>query len=49
MFEGDLTEGELEIGQVSGAIDKIQSVKEVMDELIAEYNATIKTLENKYF
>lgn len=49
MFEGDLIEGELEIGQVSGAIDTIQSVKEVMDELITEYNATIKKLENKYF
>ncbi len=48
MFEGDLTEGELEIGQVSGDIDKIQTAKEVVDELIAEYNTVIKNLEGSY-
>lgn len=37
MFEGDLLEGELEIGQVSGMIDKIQSAAEVIDELVHEY------------
>lgn len=41
MFEGDLEEGELEIGQVSASIDKIQSVQEVFDELIADYTKTI--------
>jgi enoyl-[acyl-carrier protein] reductase II len=49
MFEGDLTEGELEIGQVSGGIDKIQSVQEIFDELITEYNETLKSLESNYF
>jgi enoyl-[acyl-carrier protein] reductase II len=48
MFEGDLIEGELEIGQVSGGIDKIQTAKEVIDEIIGEYNDTIKKLENIY-
>lgn len=48
MFEGDLVEGELEIGQVSGGIDKIQTVKEVIDEMILEYNEAIKTLENSF-
>ena len=48
MFEGDLEEGELEIGQVSGGIDKIQSVKEVIDEIISEYNMVIKTIEHNY-
>lgn len=46
MFEGDLIEGELEIGQVSGSIDKIQTVKEVIDEIISEYNSVIKTMEH---
>jgi len=46
MFEGDLIEGELEIGQVSCSIDKIQTVKEVIDEIITEYNSVIKTMEN---
>lgn len=44
MFEGDLVEGELEIGQISGAIDKIQSVDEVMTELITDYNNTLKKM-----
>jgi len=49
MFEGDLIEGELEIGQVSGGMNKIQSVQEIFDELIKEYNETLKSLENNYF
>ncbi len=48
MFEGDLVEGELEIGQVCSDIDKIQTAKEVIDELVKEYNATIKVMENSY-
>ncbi len=39
MFEGDLEEGELEIGQVAAAIDKVQPaatiVKEIWDEYLA--------------
>ncbi len=38
MFEGDLTEGELEIGQVSSMINEIKSVKQIMEELIEDYN-----------
>jgi enoyl-[acyl-carrier protein] reductase II len=44
MFEGDLIEGELEIGQVSSQIKSIQSVKEVIDEMVFDYNQTIKLL-----
>ncbi len=36
MFEGDLMEGELEIGQVSAYIDSIVSAKEVVDELVTD-------------
>jgi enoyl-[acyl-carrier protein] reductase II len=38
MFEGDLDEGELEIGQVAGLIHQIKPVKEVLEEIIAEFN-----------
>ena len=38
IFEGDLEEGELEIGQVAGLIDEIKPVKDVVDEIISEYN-----------
>lgn len=36
MFEGDLINGEIEIGQVSSLIDEVKSVKEVFEELIGE-------------
>jgi len=39
MFEGDLEEGELEIGQVSALIKEIKPAKAIIDEIIAEYNA----------
>jgi len=38
MFEGDLDEGELEIGQIAGLIHEIKSVKAVLDEIIEELN-----------
>ena len=37
MFEGDLEEGELEIGQIAGLIHEIKSVKEIIDEVIFEF------------
>ena len=37
MFEGDLEEGELEIGQVSALIRKIQPAAEIVKEIWAEY------------
>ena len=37
IFEGDLEEGELEIGQVSAIISHRQSVAEVMNELVESY------------
>lgn len=37
IFEGDLEEGELEIGQISSLLSQRQSVAEVMEELIGEY------------
>lgn len=38
MFEGDLIEGELEIGQVAGLINEILPVKRIVEEVIAEFN-----------
>ncbi|WP_298781657.1 nitronate monooxygenase [uncultured Polaribacter sp.] len=38
MFEGDLENGELEIGQIAGIIHQIKPVKEVIKEIIYEYN-----------
>ncbi|MGJ8761241.1 MAG: NAD(P)H-dependent flavin oxidoreductase [Polaribacter sp.] len=43
MFEGDLDEGELEIGQIAGLIHEIKPVKEVLKEIIDEFNV-VKSL-----
>jgi len=37
MFEGDLVEGELEIGQIAGLIHDIKPVAEIIKEVIAEF------------
>jgi len=38
MFEGDLVEGELEIGQVSSMINEVLPVKKIIENLIQEYH-----------
>lgn len=38
MFEGDMDEGELEIGQVSALIDEVLPVKTVFENLLKEFN-----------
>ena len=39
MFEGDLEEGELEIGQIAGLIHEIKPAAEVVTEIITEFKA----------
>lgn len=46
IFEGDLSEGELEIGQVSCMINDIPSVSEVINRMINEYNEGINHLSS---
>ena len=40
MYEGDLQEGELEIGQVSSLIQDIKTVKEIFEEVLEEFQQT---------
>ncbi|MXO05533.1 nitronate monooxygenase family protein [Flavobacterium sp. HBTb2-11-1] len=42
MFEGDLEEGELEIGQVAGLIHEILPVEEIIQQMIAEFETASK-------
>jgi len=42
MFEGDLVEGELEIGQIAGLIHEIKPVKEIIETIIAEFEIAKK-------
>lgn len=41
MFEGDLTEGELEIGQVAGLIHEIKPAAEIVQEIITEFKQAL--------
>lgn len=43
MFEGDMDEGELEIGQVAASINSIKPVHQVMQEIMDEYNLIRKS------
>ena len=44
MFEGDLVEGELEIGQIAGLINEIKPVKEIIEEIINEFEQAKREL-----
>ncbi|MFV0269200.1 MAG: NAD(P)H-dependent flavin oxidoreductase [Draconibacterium sp.] len=49
MFEGDLDEGELEIGQVSAQLTEILPVHVIMEKLIQEYHSAKEALQNEKF
>lgn len=44
MFEGDLIDGELEIGQVSASINEIKTAAEVVNEIYSEFKSVIKKI-----
>lgn len=46
IFEGDLEQGELEIGQIASLIDDLPSASDVVKNIIAEYNVKIDNLIN---
>ena len=46
MFEGDLVEGELEIGQISGLFEDIKSAKEIVDDMIREFEIAKSEIQN---
>ena len=46
MFEGDLQEGELEIGQVAGLINEIKPAAEIIEEIISEFETLRSQLSN---
>ncbi len=45
MFEGDMVEGELEIGQVAAQIDSLKPAAEIVSEMVSVYNREIKKIE----
>jgi enoyl-[acyl-carrier protein] reductase II len=49
MFEGDLDNGELEIGQISGLISDIKPAKEIVDEIIQEFRSALEHQKNEKY
>jgi len=45
MFEGDLMEGELEIGQIAGVIKEIKSAEAIIIEMIADFDTARKEVK----
>jgi enoyl-[acyl-carrier protein] reductase II len=48
MFEGDLEDGELEIGQVAGLIHEVKPVTEIMRDLLEEYDNALLNCQKSY-
>jgi enoyl-[acyl-carrier protein] reductase II len=46
MFEGDLVEGELEIGQIAGLIEKIIPAGEIVQEMMTEFHQVLNEQKN---
>ena len=46
MFEGDLEEGELEIGQISGLIHEIKPAAIIIEEMMAEFEVARKEISS---
>ncbi len=49
MFEGDMIEGELEIGQIAGIIHEIKSVEEIISIVISEFTLAQQELDKSIF
>lgn len=45
MFEGDLEDGELEIGQISGYINAIKPAADIIVEIVLEYTKALQSLK----
>ena len=46
MFEGDLIEGELEIGQIAGLIQDIKPAATIIQEMITDFETARKEIVN---
>lgn len=49
MFEGDLIEGELEIGQISGLIHEVKPAKQIVSEILAEFRTALEEQTSEKF
>ena len=45
MYEGNLEDGELEIGQISSAINAIKPARKIVEQIMREFHLTLKELQ----
>ncbi len=48
MFEGDLEEGELEIGQIASMIDAVKPAASIIEEIMAQYHQALRSLPPRF-
>lgn len=48
MFEGDLEEGELEIGQIASMIDAVKPAASIIEEIMAQYHQALGSLPPRF-
>ncbi len=46
IFEGDMTNGELEIGQIASMLHQEESVADIIQDIIKEYNTCLRNCQN---
>ena len=49
IFEGDIYEGEVEIGQIASSVHSLKTAEEVIKELINDFNAALNVQKNTFF
>jgi len=49
MFEGDIVEGELEIGQIAGLIDEIKPAAEIVSEILTEFRQALSEQQTEKY
>jgi len=49
IFQGDLVEGELEIGQISAMVNKMESASEIIEDVISEFKFKKEKIQNSFF
>lgn len=48
MFEGELREGELEIGQVSAGIHSVKPAADIVKEILSDFDRELKRIQEEY-
>lgn len=45
IFEGDIENGEIEIGQIASAVREVRPIKDIIDDIVTEYEKTVEGLK----